>query len=238
MKKIIVTALSILVGAFGYTIVDNAVEDRITLLESQVAELQAYHTMVEGSEIYTTENYSSDVSETITETTKLNYIVGQKKNWDLNGSVTKFLVRVYSDGSACAYSPETLNAIEESTIIDSNADKEIVGEYYLYITDVYSEITKVIEDERTTRIEYDNDFSTSIHTEPYNPDITYKVVVSGKTDASLESRVINRFYCIDNSTYWLNGEAAIKEDGSFYFVSVEQNRGFNRSSSIYNMNIK
>lgn len=238
MKKIIAAALSILVGAFGYTIVDNTVEDRIASLESQVAELQAYHTKVEASEIYTTENYSSDVSVTYTETTNPNYVVGQKRNWNLSGSVTKFLIRVYSDDSVCAYSPDTLNAIEESTMIDNNADKEIVDEHYLYITAAYSEITKVIEKEMTTRIEFDDDFSTTIHTEMYKPNITYKVVVIGRTDDSLKGRMIERFYCTDNSTYWLNGEAKISEDGLFEFVSVEQNRGFNKVSGIYDMKIK
>ena len=40
LKKIIAAALSVLVGAFGYTIVDSAIEDRVATLESEVVELR------------------------------------------------------------------------------------------------------------------------------------------------------------------------------------------------------
>ncbi len=40
MKKIIAAALSVLVGAFGYTIVDSTVDARISSLESEVVELR------------------------------------------------------------------------------------------------------------------------------------------------------------------------------------------------------
>ena len=40
MKKIIAVALSILVGAFGYTIVDSAMEERVSTLEKQVESLE------------------------------------------------------------------------------------------------------------------------------------------------------------------------------------------------------
>lgn len=40
MKKIIATALSILVAAFGYTIVDSTIENRVVSLESEVVELR------------------------------------------------------------------------------------------------------------------------------------------------------------------------------------------------------
>ncbi len=40
MKRIIAAALSVLVGAFGYTIVDKALENRVATLESEVVELR------------------------------------------------------------------------------------------------------------------------------------------------------------------------------------------------------
>lgn len=40
MKKIIAVVLSIIVGAFGYTIVDSAMENRVSTLESQVESLE------------------------------------------------------------------------------------------------------------------------------------------------------------------------------------------------------
>lgn len=60
MKRIIAAALSILVGAFGYTIVDSAIEDRVSTLESRVVELEeivsSYHNITETiSSVATTE---------------------------------------------------------------------------------------------------------------------------------------------------------------------------------------
>ncbi|MBR5562419.1 MAG: DUF4474 domain-containing protein [Clostridia bacterium] len=71
MKKIIATALSILVGAFGYTIVDQAIEDRVTNLEYAVSSLEAvvesYHNAPTTkspitTQLPTTAVYHSDMS--------------------------------------------------------------------------------------------------------------------------------------------------------------------------------
>ena len=237
MKKIIATALSILVGAFGYTIVDSSVENRISSLEKQVASLQAYHTIVDTYESTADELSTYDSSSAI-QTTKPILSVGYKKNWNLNASVSKFLIRVYTDDSVCAYSPETLNAIEESTMTDSNAHKEIADEYYLYVTEAYSEIEKVTEKETTTRVEYDDNFSTTIHSDTYNVEYSFVVKIKGYTDKALEGREISNFYCAHNSTFNLEGNAKINNDGTFEFVSIEQEGYFNRDCKIISMNIK
>ena len=59
MKRIIAAALSILVGAFGYTIVDSVIEDRVATLESQVAELQGIVSSYHNNIIETTKAISS-----------------------------------------------------------------------------------------------------------------------------------------------------------------------------------
>lgn len=105
MKRIIAAALSVLVGAFGYTIVDQTVEDRVTSLESEVVELREevsrYHpqysehgttrprtestTRINGTTIYnpTTDNFV-DLSQPL--------VIGSYLR-ESSGSHHKFLVR-------------------------------------------------------------------------------------------------------------------------------------------------
>lgn len=71
MKKIIAAALSILVGAFGYTIVDSSVESRISSLESQVeslkGEIERYHSLTTSNDSFSTiETSEFEVTESIT----------------------------------------------------------------------------------------------------------------------------------------------------------------------------
>lgn len=65
MKSIIAAALSVLIGAFGYVVVDAEIENRVTTLESQVASLEAeiekYHSATEPeTEETTTVVYEDD----------------------------------------------------------------------------------------------------------------------------------------------------------------------------------
>ena len=73
MKKIIAAALSVLVGAFGYTIVDSAIEARVATLESEVVELREiisdYHNNV-TKPIYTTILNINTTTENTAPTTK------------------------------------------------------------------------------------------------------------------------------------------------------------------------
>ncbi len=66
MKRIIAAALSILVGAFGYTIVDEVIENRVSTLESKVAYLESI--VAENSTTETDDNimYSGACGETAT----------------------------------------------------------------------------------------------------------------------------------------------------------------------------
>lgn len=64
MKRIIAAALSILVGAFGYTIVDKALEDRVATLESEVVELRE-----KVSEYHSQNDWDTTVPHTTNRTT-------------------------------------------------------------------------------------------------------------------------------------------------------------------------
>lgn len=97
MKKFIAAALSILVGAFGYTIVDSTIEDRISSLESEVYELR------ENVSDYHNQNVSSEKA-----TEPNGFFVG-KKLVEERGSRSKFLIRIHDDGLAEYLSPKDLN---------------------------------------------------------------------------------------------------------------------------------
>lgn len=229
MKKIIALALSVLVGAFGYTIVDSAIENRVASLESQVAELQDYHT-----------SYSDRNSTDATTNPAIG--VGYKSHWSLDDSAVKYLIRVYDDNTIMAFTPYDLNnliqySLTQNTIDSSDplncettthipeklVDKEVIEEYYLYITDAYSEIVSVIDNGKTTFIGFDKDFSTKTYTEKNAYSYTYKVVISGYTDKALSGRMINKIDCYKGLSFRFNGEGRIREDGSFEFVSEERN---------------
>ena len=93
MKKIIAAALSILVGAFGYTIVDSTIENRVSRLESKVyileAEASKYHSTIDSSE------NPSEPDE---------IYIGKKL--DNHNFKTKFLIRIHDDGRVEYISPQ------------------------------------------------------------------------------------------------------------------------------------
>lgn len=108
MKRIIAAALSILVGAFGYTIVDSAIEDRVATLESEVVELR------EEVSRYHPENDSSVTTKTTTlhtyepTTGAIPLEVGDYLSESSN-SMHKFMLRKYSNGRVDYISPVILN---------------------------------------------------------------------------------------------------------------------------------
>lgn len=108
MKKIIAAALSVLVGAFGYTIVDSTIENRVSRLESEVYELR--------EEI--SNQHSENISEELTDKDDV-YIGKQFKD---SGSRSKFLIRIHDDGLVKYISPQNYvprNDIVHAAAIDS-----------------------------------------------------------------------------------------------------------------------
>lgn len=134
MKKIIAAALSILVGAFGYTIVDSAIEDRVATLESEVVELREevsrYHPQnltttdpYEGSEVFTTEepNYTTE-SQTQTAENFTEFKVGSYLTESSN-SQHKFLLRKWSNGRVQYISPSQYgNSVSQFVVITDPQD--------------------------------------------------------------------------------------------------------------------
>lgn len=135
MKKIIAAALSVLVGAFGYTIVDSAIEDRVATLESEVVELREevsrYHPQnltttdpYEGSEVFTTEEHyyttSTTYDSTIEDYTELQ--IGDHLTESSN-SRHKFLLRKWSNGRIQYISPSQYgNSVSQFVEITNPVD--------------------------------------------------------------------------------------------------------------------
>ncbi len=111
MKRIIAAALSVLVGAFGYTIVDQAVEDRVTSLESEVVELREevsrYHPQY-GEQVTTSPASESTTRNKVTTTYNPTtgdfvdpsqpLVIGSYLK-ESSSSLHKFLIREYTNGT-------------------------------------------------------------------------------------------------------------------------------------------
>lgn len=157
MKKIIAAALSILVGTFGYTIVDQAIEDRMSTLESQVVLLEEndleLRNHIESLEDVVNNLHTTRLINSTTQkytTTQLHEITTQKVvqegrqllRYDSNN---KFMFYKYPDGRT-AYVPKgNLNELTTwnteysecylsvnyvSATLTNIENKEIVDEYY------------------------------------------------------------------------------------------------------------
>ena len=110
LKKIIAAALSILVGTFGYNIVDKAIEDRVASLESEVIELR--EEVSRHHPQYSEQITTAPASESTTrnrETTIYNPTTGDFVDptqplaigsylKESSGSLHKFLIREYTNG--------------------------------------------------------------------------------------------------------------------------------------------
>ncbi len=116
MKRIIAAALSILVGAFGYTIVDSAIEDRVATLESEVVELREevlrYHPKYISTTTQkktTTKNNSTttiiyfpstSTTDSYWQPTAIGSFLNERPN-----SMHKFFLRKWSNGKIYYVSP-------------------------------------------------------------------------------------------------------------------------------------
>lgn len=125
MKRIIAAALSILVGAFGYTIVDKALEDRVATLESEVVELRQ-----EVSE-YQKENIGDGQS---VEKIKLGREL--KKH---STSKSEFIFRRHSDGKIVYFEANWMETVYA-------AHPCSFSEHILYIDDSNVTVTSVEDD--------------------------------------------------------------------------------------------
>lgn len=249
MKKIIAAALSVLVGAFGYTIVDQAMEDRVTNLESEVVELreEVSNNHPQYSEYGTTNDQSMTIGSYLTET---------------SDSLHKFLIREYTNGNfsyiphygyepvsfvdrtsatteLTPTRPTTTQPITSSTTNDgatgsfvtttqapSHIPVNPVDDYFLYITESSAQITD-ISDEVTYIYGYDKDYSWG--SKPSTTKTTTYITVSckGYTDPALSGKK-PVFYIVLNDIVSIMRSIGPEEiivnkinpDGSFEYKAI------------------
>ncbi len=195
MKRIIAAALSILVGAFGYTIVDKALEDRVATLESGYVELRdaisEYHTQTLDN---TTDLISSSKISSLTEDGTAPASVGTYLSRNSN-SLHKFLLRKWDNGTIQFVSPNqfisspTAHIYTRPYTVEHNEDYSLVLstyrvesiDYYLYVSESSAQITDLIY-EPSYKYWYDNDYS--LISKPLNDKATTTVTVciNGYTD--------------------------------------------------------
>jgi len=125
MKKIIAAALSVLVGAFGYTIVDQAMEDRVTNLESEVVELREevsrYHPQYTTEREYPITTAIDNTTKTGLHETETDDYTGIRVGdylYESSNSIRKFLIREYNGGKYIYIPPhnyEPVSFVQKTT---------------------------------------------------------------------------------------------------------------------------
>lgn len=230
MKRIIAAALSVLVGAFGYTIVDQAVEDRVTSLESEVIELREevsrYHPQY-GEQVTTSPASESTTRNKVTTTYNPTtgdfvdpsqpLVIGSYLK-ESSGSLHKFLIREYTHGNYYYVSPgyyEPVSLVAKTTtqpILDGAENDDPVdcfttipnvpvAEYFINITESSAQITDITE-EVSYRYSYDEDYSSV--SEPINKATTQiTVLCKGYTDPVLADKKIVFMTSIYDNTHYL-----------------------------------
>ena len=210
MKKFIAAILSVLVGTFGYTIVDSKIEDRVSSLESEVIELReeisVYHGMDSPSSTrIPTTNYPTNTEQTTGIYPEQGDFLGEKSD-----SQNKFLFRKYNDGTIRYVSVDEMN---RPTITE---DSSLYEEYFLYVTESSAHVLRV-EEETSYNSWYDEDYSSHTNVSKKKK-VTVSVDIEGYTDSVFAGKKI-RFshYSHPSISSIIYSDSLIRLDGSFSY---------------------
>lgn len=194
MKKIIIAALSVLIGSFGYTIVDTALETRVAVLESEMhvvrEEVSKYH---QARPTHTTnpDSYNTTIKMEIPSyepptvgdvapmgTTKPNdpLYIGREIVKSTTDSPSKFLIVTEENGNSKYISPSQYSSYLSALSPSESSPKES----FLYLTNcsvIISDVDKKVD----YRYDYNNDYSLVSH--PIDRSVVYfKINASGYID--------------------------------------------------------
>lgn len=199
MKKIIAAALSILVAAFGYTIVDSTIENRVASLESEVIELRE-----EISKNHTTAYMPTGYETTYSPTTRVSTTTERTDIYEgrffdkSDSSKSKFLLRYYETGRIEYISP---------------------GKYETTTTRVTTATEKMTTLRETTTLEptievttIDGEIITTTHFEEYDTTTSRKTTTLPTTVPSYDEY----FLYLTNSSVQITS-VDIKEENSYWY---------------------
>lgn len=209
MKKIIAAALSILVGTFGYTIVDSAIENRVSKLESDYASLQNVVSSLCDVHHETTalEESTTSIDISVPHTyPSLESPVDLQANFE---HPIKFYLRLYSDGYVSVMSPG-----DSLTPVNPTGSTEITYEdHWLYITDSSA---KLVAGEDVTRLYMDKNYSTTSVYDSTNASIM--VSVTGYTNPVFAGKKLQICGSLVNCSGSIEDSGIINSDGTFSFT--------------------
>lgn len=224
MKRIIAAALSVLVGTFGYTIVDKALEDRVATLESEVVELREevsgyhpqyseYDTTIDMSKPLSVGSYLIESSESLHKFLIREYTNGELRYISYNNyESVSFVNRTLTEIQPTTTRPATtrpatthlaVNGTTNGYVTTTDAQTYVpvypLADYFLYITESSAQITDISE-EISYVYGYDKDYSLS--SKPITTKTTTYITVlcKGYTDSALSGKKIV-FYIFENDRY-------------------------------------
>lgn len=256
MKKIIATALSLIVGVFGYTIADKELSTRVDDLEASVSSMQEEISSLHDTKPTTipeTITYTNVIANTTTSTTHSIPKIGSDI-LPFGGSFkSKFMLRCYSDGGI-SYIPtgdSPLPGYTTTTI--TNVHKETTTQLtytdvLLCLTNVEA-IVSVSESFTEPYSYYDEDYSVVYsYQDKQNNEVTFKF--KGNTSPELSGKLVNfdlqfwhdYYHDITPSNITITTDNTIDTSGNFEYTVVykfsENISGFFLDDSVNNGCIK
>ena len=205
MKRFIAAALSVLVGTFGYTIVDSTIEARVSSLESEVVILKEEVSKFHSAETDTSQTTLVPISQEFTTAVYPEQGFFLDKSPDFQDV---FLFRKYSNGNIQYFSANNLNNLNPVTGTPDYDD------YLLYITSSSAQIV-CVEEQTTIKDLYNKDYST-YPTTVVDKTVTVSVVIKGYTDSAFAGKKIDfNFDCYPQPTSSKCINNTIQSDGSF-----------------------
>ncbi|MGN1478819.1 MAG: hypothetical protein ACI4XH_03555 [Acutalibacteraceae bacterium] len=210
MKKIIAAAISILVGTFGFTIVDKELIERVDNLEYSVSSMQEQIDQMEPSTYETTKaNVITSMPGTTQDSQPLEvgYEIPVSEN-----QMKKFLIEW--NGQSSKYIKPGNDNIKVTSLwttsisISTNYEQE----YFIYIDKASAKVSNIYED---TSSYYDSDYSVCTKV---NYSYEIDVCIKGYTSSELAGNYIkfNEVYFSDiHIDYYETPQTIIKSDGTF-----------------------